>query len=44
MLDLASEGAELPLFDLDQMYEKKTSNLIVASLVMGAIVSNEKNT
>lgn len=44
MLDLASEGAELPLFDLDQMYEKKTSNLIVASLVMGAIVSDEKNT
>ena len=44
MLDLASEGAELPLFYLDQMYEKKTSNLIVASLVMGAIVSNEKNT
>lgn len=43
MLDLASEGAELPLFDLDQMYEKKTSNLIVASLVMGAIVSDEKN-
>lgn len=44
MLDLASEGVELSLFDLDQMYEKKTSNLIVASLVMGAIVSNEKNT
>jgi len=44
MLDLASEGVELPLFDLDQMYEKKTSNLIVASLVMGAIVSDEKNT
>jgi geranylgeranyl diphosphate synthase type II len=44
MLDLASEGVELPLFDLDQMYEKKTSNLIVASLVMGAIVSGEKNT
>lgn len=44
MLDLASEGVELSLFDLDQMYEKKTSNLIVASLVMGAIVSDEKNT
>ncbi len=44
MLDLASEGVELPLFDLDQMYEKKTSNLIVASLVMGAIVADEKNT
>ena len=44
ILDLASEGVELPLSDLDQMYEKKTSNLIVASLVMGAIVSGEKNT
>lgn len=41
VLDLASEKKQITFETLQTMYELKTANLLQASLVMGAIVSNQ---
>lgn len=43
VLDLASEGKEISLDVLNQMYILKTAYLLQASLMFGAVIANEKD-